>query len=788
MIIRLIKDQLKTRWMVFNSFLMIGNRSTLSKSYCSNLRLKYSMYKTIIKRYKHNIMPLIISLILLLLASLLYLEKIPVTQAMLQRLNAISYDLRLRTTTHKTPSDFPPIFIIDIDEISLAQEGRWPWSRKKMARLIDKLYAAGTAVITLDIVFSEAEKNPVDLVQQVIAPTQPELSSLLNTFRRQLDADQHLAATLKNKNVILGYIFKQNSSFSKGQIKPTLLRSETPENELSSLTMQGYNANLAMLSHSATQNGFFTVNPDDDGIVRKAALVLEYKQKLYTSLAVETVKLYLDASNEETLVKSKPTGNIQTITEIIIGTTDGVGGQKIRTDANGRIFIPYLGRAKTFPYISASDVLRNNKIPDLSGSIVIIGTSAQALADIKTTPLQSSYPGVEIQATLIHALLNPHLIPYSPEWNDGAIITLLFILSFIMILLYPLLRPLSLPIIGVSLLGIVLGFNLWLWMVPRVNLDIIIPLLLITVTSIIYIIHRLLHEHTQRQHIHNMFGQYVPTDHIERLLENREAANMDGERREMSVLFSDIRNFTAISENLTTYQLKKFLNCYFTPITEIIFQQQGTIDKYIGDLVMAFWGAPLDDPQHAENAVLAALKMRQKTLTMQKEFYRLGIQETVKAGVGIHTGYMNVGDMGSRYRRAYTVLGDAVNLASRLESLTKQYAILILISKETMLQCPSIYCRLVDYVRVKGRQEAVQIYEPLFFKKKLTLQKEQQTKAHHDALTAYLEGNWRLSSKKFTILSEQYKDPLHQIYLQRMRLMDFTPPPDWNGIFTHKNK
>jgi adenylate cyclase len=241
--------------------------------------------------------------------------------------------------------------------------------------------------------------------------------------------------------------------------------------------MQGYNANLAMLSHSATQNGFFTVNPDDDGIVRKAALVLEYKQKLYTSLAVETVKLYLDASNEETLVKSKPTGNIQTITEIIIGTTDGVGGQKIRTDANGRIFIPYLGRAKTFPYISASDVLRNNKIPDLSGSIVIIGTSAQALADIKTTPLQSSYPGVEIQATLIHALLNPHLIPYSPEWNDGAIITLLFILSFIMMLLYPLLRPLSLPIIGVSLLGIVLGFNLWLWMVPRVNLDIIIPLL-----------------------------------------------------------------------------------------------------------------------------------------------------------------------------------------------------------------------------------------------------------------------------------------------------------------------
>jgi len=746
------------------------------------------MYQTIIKRYKHNTMPLIISLILLLLTSLLYLEKIPVAQTMLQRLNAISYDLRLRTTTNKTPSDFPPIFIIDIDETSLAQEGRWPWSRKKLARLINKLDAAGTAVITLDIVFSEVEKNPVDLVKQVIAQTQPELSTLLNTFRQQLDADQQLAATLQDKNVILGYIFKQNSSFTKGQIKPTLLRHEMHENELSSLMMQGYNANLAMLSQAAAQNGFFTVNPDDDGIVRKAALILEYKQKLYTSLAVETAKLYLDASNEETLVNSKLTGNIQTITDIIIATTDGVNGQKIRTDANGRILIPYLGMAKTFPYISASDILRNNNIPDLSGSIVIIGTSAQALADIKTIPLQSGYPGVEIQATLIHALLNPHLIPYSPEWNDGAIITLLFILSFIMTLLYPLLRPLSLPIIGVSLLGIVMSFNLWLWIVPRINLDIIIPLLLIILTSTVFIIHRLLREHKQRQHIHNMFGQYVPPDHIERLLDNRKAANMDGERREMSVLFSDIRNFTAISENLTTHQLKQFLNHYFTPITEIIFKQQGTIDKYIGDLVMAFWGAPLDDSQHAENAVLAALEMRQKTLTMQKEFYRLGIKQTVKAGVGIHTGYMNVGDMGSRYRRAYTVLGDAVNLASRLESLTKQYDILILISKETMQQCPSIYSRLVDFVRVKGRQEAVHIYEPLILKEKLTLQQEQQTDAHHDALKAYLDGHWKLAYKKFTLLAEQYQDPLHQIYLQRMHLMDLIPPSDWDGIFTHKNK
>jgi adenylate cyclase len=735
-----------------------------------------------LKFYKHNIIPVTISLILFALSSLLYLEKIPIGQVLLQRLNAISYDLRIRATTNNTPSGFPPIYIIDIDEASLEQEGRWPWSRIKLASLVNALHRAGAAVITLDITLTEAERNPVDLVSQALAKNKPELLSTLNNIRKQLDADQQLAMALKDKNVILGYFFKQNSSFSKGWIKPTLVQSNTPINQLSSLNMQGYGANLALFSQSASQNGFFTVQPNNDGIVRKAALVLEYKQQLYTSLAVETAKLYLGADKEAIILQSKKIANVQTITHIIIA------GQKIRTDANGRILIPYLGKAKTFTYISASDVLQHKKIPDLTDSIVIIGTSAQTLADMKTTPLQASYPGVEIQATLIHALLNPELIPYSPEWKDGAAIVLLCVLSLIMMLLFPLLRPLSLIIFSFSLVGVVIAFNLWLWIIVRINLDIILPVLLIMVTSTIFILHRLIREHNQRQRIHSMFGQYVPEEHIERLLEDNKAANMDGEQRKMSVLFSDIRNFTAISEGLSTQQLKQFLNHYLTPITEIIFKQQGTIDKYIGDLVMAFWGAPLNDPQHAENAVLAALEMRHKTATMQNKFQALGVTQTVKAGIGIHTGTMNVGDMGSTYRRAYTVLGDAVNLGSRLESLTKQYDILILVSEDTMQQCPSISFRLVDYVRVKGRQEAVQIYEPLCLNTELTSEQKRQIAAHNNALNEYLIGNWQQAYKQFTRLSEQYKDPLHKIYLQRMQQMDLIAPNDWDGIFTHTRK
>ncbi|MCK5896620.1 MAG: adenylate/guanylate cyclase domain-containing protein [Cocleimonas sp.] len=734
-----------------------------------------------LKHYKHNLAPLIVSLLFLVLTSLLYLEKIQFGQALLQRLNATSYDLRLRTTTG-TPIGFSPIFIIDIDENSLEQEGRWPWSRKKLALLIDKLHAAGTAVITLDITLAEAERNPVDAVSHALTQHNPELSSALKSIRTQLDADQQLAITLRNKNVILGYLFNQTSTVSKGEIKPTLIQNNAPIKKLSSFIMQGYSANLPLLSQSATQNGFFTIIPDDDGIVRKAALILEYNQQLYTSLAIETVKLYLGANTEYTILKSKQISDAYTITDVT------VAGQKIPTDANGRIRIPYIGATHTFPYISASDVLHNKKLPDLTDSIVIIGTSAQALADLSTTPLASRFPGVEIQANLIHALLNPDTIPYAPDWNDGAIMTLLVVLSFIMLVLYPLLRPMSLIIIGFCLLGSVISFNLWLWIVAKIDLDIILPALHIILTSSLFIFHRVIREHHERQRLHGMFGQYVPADHIDRLLETNKAVNMDGERREMSVLFSDIRNFTSISEGLTTHQLKQFLNHYLTPITEIIFKQHGTIDKYIGDLVMAFWGAPLDDPHHAENAVLAALKMRSKTASMQDELQRLGITQVVKAGIGIHTGEMNVGDMGSRYRRAYTVLGDAVNLGSRLESLTKQYGILILTSKETMQHCPSISFRLVDYVRVKGRHEPVQIYEPICLTNTLLSKQKQQINAHHDALEAYLTGDWQQAYQHFTELVERYNDPLHQTYLQRMQQMKLTPPDDWDGIFTHTNK
>ena len=732
--------------------------------------------------YKQNQFPLIISILLLVLVSLLHLNPPPALNAFLQRLNAITYDLRMRASSQRKPNNFPPLFIIDVDEKSLEKEGRWPWRRQKLATLINKLHEAGSAVITLDITLTEPEPNPVDAVSQVLSSSQSEVSTALNQIRDQLDGDRHLARVMQNKGVILGYLFHPYNAFSKGEIKPALISNDIPLDKLSSLAMQGYSANLPILTQAASQNGFFTVQPDDDGVVRKAALILEHNQQLYTSLAVETAKLYLGADTEALELRSEQIGNIQTITHAIIG------GQSIRTDASGQILIPYLGGANTFAYISATDVLHNKTIPDLTDAIVIIGTSAQALSDLRTTPFQPSYPGVEIQATLIHALLNPALIPYSPEWKDGATITLLVALSLVMMLLFPMLRPLSLLVTGFGLLAAITAFNLWLWNVSRLNFDLLLPALLILFSSAAFIFHRLIREHAERQRIHTMFGQYVPAGHIEHLLDVHKSINMDGERREMTVLFSDIRNFTAISEHLSTHQLKDFLNHYLTAITAIIFKHQGTIDKYIGDLVMAFWGAPLYDPKHAEHAVTTALNMRDKTQSMQSEFKALGIKQAVKAGIGIHTGDMNVGDMGSTYRRAYTVLGDAVNLGARLESLTKQYGILILVSEDTVKQCSAIVFRQVDFVRVKGRQKAVRIYEPVGLLSKLTSAKQQQLTAHQQALDAYLSGSWGKAFNAFSTLFEQHKDPLYQVYLQRIKQGHLKAPANWDGIFTHTSK
>ena len=712
---------------------------------------------------------------------LLYLSKSPISIDILQRLEAIPYDIRLKLSTPQVPNDIPPIIIIDIDEDSLDQQGRWPWSRTTLSRLIEKIHENNPAVVALDIVLSEKEVNPIDVLNEELKNIKRTVPDWLKNLKDDLDADTLFSETIQGKEIVLGYPFHEKLNTRSGKLPQTAfnIKKEDIQN-LAAIDMQGYTSNLREFSENVTGSGFFSIRPDRDGNLRRAPIIAVFNDKVYPSLALETARLYLFEDN--LTLHTATIGQVKTVTHI------GLGKKKIPTDAQGKILIPFLGKRGHFEYISANEILTSEKdYESIENAIVLIGTSAQGLSDLRPTPLQASFPGVEIQANILHGILNPEIIAYSPDWTDGATISWLVVLCLIMIFLYPLLQPLQLVLSGLTLLLISFSLNYWLWVSQQINLPVILSLLLIMAISSVFVIYDLFVESKGRAKIQNMFGQYVPKDHINKLIDNPKQISVDGEKREMTVLFSDLRNFTELSEPLSTQELKSFLNQYLTPITKIIFDHQGTIDKYVGDMVMAFWGAPIEDKHHAENAVKSALEMQQKIDHMQSSFNAMGLNN-IEAGIGIHTGEMNVGDMGSDYRRAYTVLGDSVNLGSRLESLTKFYDVKILVSEETKSHCPNIIFRYIDFVRVKGKKQAIKVYEPLFLQSDSSEANIPWLDKHEASISAYLEGDWDKAIQLFKQLKQQTKHNLYSIYLKRISDNNGKPALEWDGVFIHENK
>lgn len=714
---------------------------------------------------------------ILVSACLMYLGHLSIAPLVFQRMEALAYDLRMRSTTQQTQKTNPPILIVDIDERSLQIEGQWPWSRYKLATLIEHLNAAGAAVIALDMSFPEPELHPLDEIKQRLPASIPIDPKLLAHYQ-QLDGDEHLAKALQGKPVILGNLFHQTDSFQKGTLTPVLIDWQVNSKNLpTSLVMLGVTANLPKLAAAAAQTGFLNIFPDDDGVIRSAPLVLEFEQQLYPSLALQTVRQYLLDEQPIKLTTAR-VGTLEVISQLEFA------GKVIPTDPTGQIIIPFLGESGQFELVAATDILRQPVADKFMDAIVLIGTSAKGLADLRSTPFQPSFPGVEAQATLIYALLHPEIIPVTPDWLEAAIVLEMLLLGITMLWLYPHLQPYGMLIFGGALAVLVTSLNIWLWTYWRMNTPLLPPLLLVLVMSLFFGLERLLTEHRQRQRIRDMFGQYVPSGHIDQLLANKQLnTSMESERRSMTVLFSDIRQFTPLAEQLSSTQVQTFLNAYLTPLTSIIFQHQGTVDKYVGDMIMAFWGAPLPDDAHAEHAVLAALAMQKTLKTIQPAFKDLGIQGIVKAGIGIHSGEMTVGDMGSTYRRAYTVLGDAVNLASRLQELTKYYQIETLVSSETVALCPAIQFRLLDHVRVRGRQDSVMIYQPLGLKMELATH-QVCFEQHEVAIQAYLQGNWSLAKASLEELNLQQPSHYYSLILQRMQASAYQVPVAWNGVMS----
>ena len=745
-----------------------------------------------------------------------------IVDSLIARLEFLVYDQRLSAMPKTIKSADNKIVIVDLDERSLQAEGQYPWNRIKVGQLTEKLRDNGSLVVGFDITFPEPDRNIRDLLAPVdLDALDSSFAETLLQIEPQINADQYFANAMQSGiDVVLAINFNPQSTVSYNELPESIvdIGSDLAE-RITVVDMSGFTGNLKVLQDAALGNGSMNQLPDADGIVRRVPLVIRYGSELYPTLSLEMIRVYNFAEGYELITQNYD--GLEVVTGVRIGR--GAGAFEIPTDGSAQVNVPYVGDSSLgdnihFPYISATDVLRDTLSEEekeaLQNSLVLVGTSAPGLGDIRSMPLQQVYPGVEVHANMLNALLNsvatvnvesgaastqsvfanfrtPDNVyfPYKPDWESGALFIVFMVLGLAMSMAFPFFGAATMAATAIALMVAAVWINFQLWDIYKLDFSVVLLLFLVMLISGINLIYGFLAESQTRKAIKGMFDQYVPPAHIDSMLKDPDNYSFEGESKELTVLFSDIRSFTSISEVLRATQLKTLLNDFFTPITGIIFEHNGTIDKYVGDMVMAFWGAPLDDPDHRVNAIKAALVMLEKVEALKPEFTERGYPE-VNVGVGINTGMMNVGDMGSTYRRSYTVLGDAVNLGSRLESLTKFYGIRLLVGEDTVDGLDGFLLRLIDKVKVKGKDKAVTCYQPMCLIEDADDELKQRVEDYHKALDYYHDQNWDEAEQGLKELLEAEPDTLlYKVYLERiehLREEDLTT--DWDGSFTHTSK
>lgn len=708
-------------------------------------------------------------------------------RSVINRLNYLAYDSRLNATLPELSESQNPVVIIDIDEASLRAEGRWPWSRKKIGELVAAAKTQGVKTLGFDVSFAEAERNiATELINTLETefPDKAAHSEFLRELAPRVDRDQQFAEQLREANVVLGVLFHADKLSSTGELsRPWMSLASPQKDQLLVPTMGGYNGNLPLLQQAARDGGFLNATPDEDGVIRRSPAVLRLDDNIYPSLPLAMAKLHNKALRFK--VETALSNGLESVLGIWLNR------YFIPTDRYGRVMVPYIGKRKSFPYISATKLLHAapEELPQLKGAAAIVGTSALGLFDLRNTPMQPAFPGVEVQASVLQAMIEPQLFPREPEWGMAVSALLILVLGAALSLICPSLGPRGLFLLSLATILPLVAIDLWVWTAQKLTFTPIVPIANVILIIGANAIRGFFSESSLRQDIHNMFGQYVPAAHIDKMISDPDSASFAGESKDMSVLFCDIRNFTTISESLDATQLKGMLNDFFTPLTEIIFDSQGTIDKYIGDLVMAFWGAPINDPNHSQHAVEGALEMLAKVDQLRPIFVEQGLPE-IHVGIGINSGKMNVGDMGSSFRRAYTVLGDAVNLGSRLEGLTKFYGVSLLIGEQTQKGLEGFLLRYIDRVMVKGKDKPVKIYQPICKMSDASQQQLQIAKLHEQAMQAYMQQRLDEADESFAkVLKLEPQCAQAKLFIERIGILKAQPPgQDWDGSYRHTEK
>lgn len=693
----------------------------------------------------------------------------------------------------------PELVIVAIDDASLKELGRWPWSRRYISRFLEKMHQAKAKVIGFDIIFAEKEEQQgLDLIlrlEQQFGPLtsrHPELNRWLAAQKKLLDSDAELAAQIQAEGaVVLGYFFqgleKQQVSLREIMtISPQLIKSSTYDlvrwaatagKNYPLLTAKGVEINLPRLTEAAADTGFFNALPEPDGAIRTLPLVVRYQDDLYAPLALAVLQQYLGNPPLQLMVTSEGVAKVQ------------LGAMTVPVDELGRFRINYRGPTGSFPYYSFAAVL-GGRVPleSFTDKIVLVGATAVGVYDLRVTPYASVFPGVEVHANVIDNLLRRDFLS-APRGLANPAALVLIGGSLLLCLLLPRLRPWFGLSLVVTLIAGYFLLDFYLFKYWRLYLQILYPVNCLLLVYVGVALLRFLAEERERLRIKAAFQNYVPPEVVNVMLQHPERLRLGGEKRELTVLFSDIRGFTSLSEQMDPEELVSLLHSYLNPMTDLVFQYRGTMDKYIGDAIMALYGAPLPLADHADRACETALAMVAKLEDLWGEWQTRG-WPNLHIGIGINSGPMTVGNMGSVRLFDYTVIGDNVNLASRLEGLNKYYGTTILISEFTRKRLQRDFTlREVDRVRVKGKREAVSIFE-LRGSGQPAGSEAEFLELYQAGVTAYRHQQWAEAARYFGECLRLYPEdgPVKLLLARIETYRRQPPPPHWDGVYVLTEK
>lgn len=715
----------------------------------------------------------------------------------LNRLDASIYDARLRATAPQTLD--PRIVIVDIDEKSLAELGRWPWSRNTMATLVDALFVQQKIeILGFDIVFAEVDTSSGLAQLQALANNafkdQAGFAQRVEQLKPTLDYDGLFARSLQQRPVVMGYYFSEEAARTSGVLpQPVIAAQALQGRSIHSTSWNGFGSNIAPLAHAAPLAGFFNSITDGDGVVRALPLLAEYRGDYYESLALGMFRALAGAPAVQPgyTPHAGEFPQEQALDRLLLDRQ----GQSLAIAVNEKVsmLVPYRGRGGvhggSFQYVSAADVLNGRLAPlALKDKIVLLGTTAPGLLDLRVTPMGETYPGVETHANAISGLLDGRIL-YKPDYAAGYDLLLLTTVGLTLAFGLPLLSAVRAIGLALGAVGILLGLNLWLYLSMGLVLPLAAALVMVSAMFALHLGLGYFVENRTKRELASLFGTYVPPELVDEMLKDPDAYSMQASNQELTVMFCDMRGFTDMSENMEPTQLQALLNGVFSRLTSIIRTNRGTIDKYMGDCVMAFWGAPVHTPDHAHLAVLSALEMVRAVEAINADHRARGLPQ-IGIGIGLNTGTMCVGDMGSDIRRSYTVIGDAVNLGARLEGLSKVYGVGIVASESTRNAAPDFVWQALDRVRVKGKAQAVAIFLPSPHAATLTDTRAQELALWTQFREAYTQQQWDQAQELLTRLRHLAPEQmLYHLAATRVTSMRARPiDPLWDGVTSFDSK